>query len=289
VFVGPRASIAHSAYVKSACRVLAQGEDFEECRSQLGAQRLAFDSFRVTVAKVPASVKLHSTNGAAAIGQCVKGRAELRTPRTQLLVVATPARVWVGEVVEQGEQRYRRFARKPCGSVRGLPAGVARAALNLVARRGDTVLDPCCGAGTALVEALDLELRPTGLDLNPKLVEVANQNLAHFGMPSAARSGDARTCSGRFDAVIADLPYGHLGDHADADTHDEIAQHVVTLASRAVIISNRPIDSLTPRVGNASLTVLRTPVSRALTRFFHVVAPRTATPLAAPTTPLTRT
>lgn len=272
VFIGSRASIAHSAYVKSACHVLAQGGSIDECCSQLREQQVAFDSFQVTVAKVPASVNVHSVQAASAIGECVRGRADLCTPETHLLVVATPERVWVGEVVERGEQRCRRFARKPCGSVRGLPADVARAALNLVAQPGNTLLDPCCGAGTALIEAFDLGLRPTGLDLNPKLVEAANRNLAHFGMPPVVEIGDARECTAHFDAVIADLPYGHLGDHADAATHDAIAQHVVTLAPRAVIITNRRMDFLTQSIDSRPFKVLRTPVTRTLTRFFHVIA-----------------
>lgn len=46
------------------------------------------------------------------------------------------------------------------------------------------ILDPFCGSGTTLLEALHLGLNAVGIDLNPLAVEIANAKIASMGVPS---------------------------------------------------------------------------------------------------------
>lgn len=48
----------------------------------------------------------------------------------------------------------------------------------------DWILDPFCGSGTALLEALHLGLNAVGIDLNPLAVEIANAKIAAMRVPS---------------------------------------------------------------------------------------------------------
>ncbi len=52
-------------------------------------------------------------------------------------------------------------------------AGLAEAAIARFASRGARLLDPFCGSGTVLVEAMVAGLRSRGVDLNPIAVRVA--------------------------------------------------------------------------------------------------------------------
>ncbi len=49
----------------------------------------------------------------------------------------------------------------------------AREAIKAFTRRGDTVLDPFCGGGTSLVEAMALGRRAAGFDISPLAVFLA--------------------------------------------------------------------------------------------------------------------
>jgi tRNA G10 N-methylase Trm11 len=58
-----------------------------------------------------------------------------------------------------------------------LPA-IARAAIEAYSRPGDTVLDPMCGIGTTLVEAVHLGRDAVGVDYEVRWAEMAAANLA---------------------------------------------------------------------------------------------------------------
>ena len=61
---------------------------------------------------------------------------------------------------------------------------VAKAILNIFGvRRGDHVLDPFCGSGTTLVEAVQLGASATGFDINPLAVFLANAKLQALTTP----------------------------------------------------------------------------------------------------------
>lgn len=60
-----------------------------------------------------------------------------------------------------------------------IPPRLARAMINLTGvKKGDVVLDPFCGFGTILQEALLLGLKPIGVDIDDKCVSATQKNLS---------------------------------------------------------------------------------------------------------------
>jgi len=91
---------------------------------------------------------------------------------------------------------------------------VARA-MSLVARirDRDRVFDPCCGAGTLLIEAGGSAALGSvvGMDINADHVGVALQNAERAGIPLVGLSGDAARvplADGCVDLVLANPPWG---------------------------------------------------------------------------------
>ncbi|GAA4586882.1 hypothetical protein GCM10023194_34290 [Planotetraspora phitsanulokensis] len=78
-------------------------------------------------------------------------------------------------------------------------------------RPGDTVLDPCCGAGTLLIEAVDQqpEARFVGVDLSAEALRAAEGNTA--GLPVSFGRADAGRLplpDGGVDRVLSNPPWG---------------------------------------------------------------------------------
>ena len=103
-------------------------------------------------------------------------------------------------------------------------ATIAAAMVELTRPRpGDRVLNLMCGSGTLLVERLDHApaRRAIGCDLSDEALRCAVENLRASGHDAAAElhPWDARSLplpDGSVDALLADLPFGHLvGSHAD--------------------------------------------------------------------------
>jgi len=101
-----------------------------------------------------------------------------------------------------------------------LPA-IARQAIAAYSHPGDLVLDPMCGIGTTLVEAIHLGRTAIGVELEPRWAALASANTAHSrrqGAPGAATvvTGDARQLPtlvdpdlvGRVALVLTSPPYG---------------------------------------------------------------------------------
>jgi tRNA G10 N-methylase Trm11 len=98
-----------------------------------------------------------------------------------------------------GRAKERRGALRPT---------VAAAMVRLAGRPGNALLDPCCGSGTILSEALSLGWKQVyGTDIDPRTIETAHHNI-----PAGQLAvGDARHLShdsACMDACVSNLPFG---------------------------------------------------------------------------------
>ena len=101
-----------------------------------------------------------------------------------------------------------------------LPA-LARQAISLYSKPCQIVLDPMCGIGTSLVEAIHLGRHAIGVELEPRWASLANNNLAHARSQGApghghAVQGDSRRLgrglldryAGQVALILTSPPYG---------------------------------------------------------------------------------
>ncbi len=101
-----------------------------------------------------------------------------------------------------------------------LPA-IARCAISAYSAPGDIVVDPMCGIGTTLVEAIHLGRDAIGVEYEPAWAELSEANLAHARREGASGRGevvcaDARHLPGALDPALRGLvalvvtspPYG---------------------------------------------------------------------------------
>ncbi|WP_240772401.1 TRM11 family methyltransferase [Nocardia sp. CS682] len=145
------------------------------------------------------------------------------TPKTRPNASAPslPVSVWATAQSSPAKQRTGRYT--PQGTphpAKMLPA-IAAHAIAAYTRPGDLVLDPMCGIGTTLVEALHSGRRAVGVEYEDRWAQVARTNVqlareAGIEHKAAVFTGDARHLStvlpaeylGAVDLVITSPPYG---------------------------------------------------------------------------------
>ncbi|CAM4525895.1 DNA methyltransferase [Nocardia ninae] len=132
-----------------------------------------------------------------------------------------PVSVWAtAQNAPAAQRRGRYHPDSTAHPAKMFPAIVAHA-VQTYTRPGDLVLDPMCGIGTTLVEALHLGRRAVGVEYESRWAELARANIgltrdAGIDLDAAVYTGDARKLPdlvpaelrGQVSLVITSPPYG---------------------------------------------------------------------------------
>jgi hypothetical protein len=108
-----------------------------------------------------------------------------------------PLSVWPTAQQPAPRQRAGRYlAASTAHPAKMLPA-IARTAIQRYSQRGELVLDPMCGIGTTLVEAVHLGRKALGVEREPRWAELARADLAHANIQGGSGGGTGITDDAR--------------------------------------------------------------------------------------------
>ncbi|KAA2262871.1 site-specific DNA-methyltransferase [Solihabitans fulvus] len=132
-----------------------------------------------------------------------------------------PVSVWTTAQNSPSAQRKNRYVPESTAHPAKMLPAVAAHAIDHYTQPGDLVLDPMCGIGTTLVEAVHAGRRAVGIEYEPHWVEVARANLdlargAGVDHDGKVFHGDARQLAsllppeyvGQAALVVTSPPYG---------------------------------------------------------------------------------
>jgi SAM-dependent methyltransferase len=142
-----------------------------------------------------------------------------------------PLSVWATAQQSSRAQRSGRYVAESMAHPGKMLPAVARQAIATYTRPHGLVLDPMCGIGTSLVEAVHLGRNAVGIEYEPRWTDLARRNLglaAGRGAPGSGEvvTGDARAAGrllherhrGRVELLLTSPPYGSV-------THGRVRQH----------------------------------------------------------------
>jgi len=177
------------------------------------------------------------------VGLRVRGAASLKNP-TQLLAVVRTNHNWIFGTYLKSESIWLLHQQKPQNYSTALSTRVARAVVNIAVPIIDEVkvIDPCCGIGTVLIEALSLEINIVGSDINPLATTGARENLTHFGLKGNVVLQDIRDIRESYDVMIMDMPY-NLCSVLPMEDKLEMLSSARRLAQKAVVVTVEPLSS----------------------------------------------
>jgi modification methylase len=135
--------------------------------------------------------------------------------------ISLPLSVWSTAQQPSASQRAGRYLPGSTAHPAKMLPAIARQAIAAYSHPGDLILDPMCGIGTTLVEAMHLGRTAIGVELEPRWAALASANTAHagrHGAPGTATviTGDARQLptvvdpplAGQVALVLTSPPYG---------------------------------------------------------------------------------
>jgi len=261
------ADISRAAYIKYCVKLIIQASSFPELYRELERTRLFSDQFRVSILNL-SSLLPDSRGIMHQVGARIDGNPNLSNPQYIFLVVIANDTIYLGKVLSMTNRGWEAHSQKIHQYSSSLPTRLARAMVNLTANPGDTIIDPCCGSGTILIEASSIGIKVVGCDINIKMAKASYKNLQYFGLDGMVLLGDARNIKGGFHAVVTDLPYNRncLGDKRLCY---EILQNIKFLAPKVALVTSEDITHILRDLDYDLKEIIPVPKS-SLVRYIHI-------------------
>lgn len=176
-----------------------------------------------------------------AVGSVIDGEPDLVAPDVELALVKIGNTYYFGEVM-RGEAVWQKHIDRPVPYSTALSAKHARALVNITAPVLEDVriIDPCCGVGTVLIEALSMGANILGRDMNWFVTSGSRQNIEHFGYEGVIELGPIEDVTETFDAAIIDMPY-NLFTHSTDGNKQSIIASARRIANRVVFVSSEDL------------------------------------------------
>lgn len=260
--------IPRAAYIHSGLRLIAEAETLDELVRAVAQKEFAAEGFRIEHLCLTREREFSWRQAVLALAGAIPYRPNLDEPQHRFLLITRAHRVQFAEYLIETEHSYQKHDAKPHHLSISLPARLSRALVNLLPDSVHSILDPCCGTGSILLEAQSLGLAVQGGDVNPHMVGMARKNLAHFGYSGTVTLQDARQITATAEAVITDLPYGRY-NAMDENSVRLMVANCAQLAPTGIYVAGTDITDWLVEAGYAAVDVFRVQKWGKFTRFVH--------------------
>ncbi len=242
---------SRSPFIKERIDVIYEGENLDDIVHQVVDLQLEA-TFKVVFINLDKREKVAFEKRRAwerQVGLHIQGKVNLQNPELLFAIINVNGR-WLFGQYFASEAVWYKHQSKPQNYSTALSTRVARAVVNIAVPNpaGIKAIDPCCGIGTVLIEALSMGIDIDGSDLNPLALRGTRENLAYFGFQTEVTLRDIRNVTGNYQVAIIDMPY-NLCSVLDPKEQLEMLQSARSFAKKVVIVTIETIDSIIEMAG----------------------------------------
>lgn len=243
---------SRSPFLRGRMDVWFEGDKLEDLIEQVKQLELNGSTFKVMYVKVSGPDKVNFKQRRRIereVGLHIPGEPELNNPELVFALMNAGGR-WVFGEYHSSEAVWLHHQQKPHSYSTSLSTRVARAVANIAVPdpTGVKAIDPCCGIGTVVVEALSMGIDMVASDVNPLILPGTRENIAHFGYTTEVKFRDIREVTGHYDVAVIDMPY-NLCSVITPEEQLEMLQSTREFANKVVIVTIEPIDSIIEESG----------------------------------------
>lgn len=240
IYVNP----SKSPYIKHCISVRYTAPSIEELTKLIAYDNFKSNNFKVYLIETEAEkFSFHERRYIeCAIGLSIEGFSKMDNPDC-LFGVAKIEGIWVFGECESNDYKWQHHNIKPYSYSNALNVEIAKGLVNIAAS-GDvkSLIDPCCGIGTVVIEALHMGYDIKGYEINPSICLNAKKNLNFFGFKDVITLGDMNSITDHFDASIVDLPYG-VFTCTTPEKQVEIIKCARRISDKMVIVTFEDMDN----------------------------------------------
>jgi tRNA (guanine10-N2)-dimethyltransferase len=207
IYVDP----SRSPFIKKCISIMYTGDTLMQIIDQIVSDKLTSIDYKVVyINDSDKNIGFHEGRKIEfEVGYNILGEAELKNPK-MIFGITKLSNKWIFGECESNDSEWLLHNRKPFSYSNALKVNVSRALVNIAVGNDldSRVIDPCCGIGTVLIEALSMQVNIVGYEINTFIGKNAKTNLRYFGYEDVIIIGDMNDIQNKFDVAIVDLPYG---------------------------------------------------------------------------------
>ncbi|SEN71696.1 Putative RNA methylase family UPF0020 [Amphibacillus marinus] len=246
---------SRSPFIKGKLSILFSGTSVPEIAGQVDQIDLRDQTFKVRFIKINDLSKeqkiafVDQRMIEKEIGWRIIGTAKMKDPDILFGIVPFEGR-WYFGTYQESKPIWHHHVIKPQEYSTAISTRLARAVVNIAVPNpsGLRIIDPCCGIGTVLVEALSMGINIVGSDRNPLVVNGSRENIAYFNYNGIVEVKDIADEESYYDVAIIDMPY-NLYSQATTEEQVAIIKHAKRIANKAVIITIENMDNEIAQAG----------------------------------------
>ncbi|PLR66010.1 RNA methyltransferase [Bacillus sp. PAMC26568] len=246
---------SRSPFMKERIEVMYEGDELSDIVKQVEQIDIGNDTFKIIFLKINDLEKSAQIGYderrkiERQVGWPFKAEADVRNPDHTFGITTLGGRWYFGKYCKS-EPVWLHHLKKPREYSTALSTRVARAAANIAVPNPDGIkaIDPCCGIGTVLVEALSMGINIVGRDINPLVTDGSRENIAHFGYECDVITGPISEVTEKYDVAIIDMPY-NLYTHATPAEQLSILKHARRIADKVVVVTSETMDHMIEEAG----------------------------------------
>lgn len=202
---------SRSPFIKDRISIIYEEDSLEEIVQKIIKDKLSYDDFKVCYIKVENTDVNYEERltSVSKIGFVITGQPSIHNPKVLIGISKVNGR-WIMGEYERNDFQWHIHDKKPYSYSNSLGLRVARALVNIAVKNSldYKLIDPCCGVGTVVIEALSMGINVEGCEINKHIAENAKKNLEFFGYENVVDCRDMHTIEEKYDVAIIDLPYG---------------------------------------------------------------------------------
>ena len=238
---------SRSPFIKLQIKSIYVEKSLENIINKIKGDKISYDAFKVNYIKsedgdVSYEERLKAVKD---IGFVVTGFPDIHNPKIELAITKVKDKWIFGELI-RNNFHWQKHNDKPHSYSNAVPLRMARALVNIAVgdNRELTLVDPCCGVGTVVIEALDLGINVKGYEISKPIACNARNNIEFLGYNrEIITSGDMHDINETFDVAIVDIPYG-LYSPVTLQEQVDIISTSRRIARKMVIITFEDMDNL---------------------------------------------
>lgn len=238
--------------MKGKIDIWAISSNFDDLKEEVKRQNHNHQDFKVIYLKNPISHPDYqeTLDKCKDISWFIAGSVNMSKPKHTIALTKVND-LWIIGYYHHGVPSWKKYDDKPNTFSNSLDIRLARTLINIAGENDQTktMIDPCCGMGTVVLEGLALGYSIKGFDISRDISWKARCNLNHFGFDGMLiTKDDINKHQGHYDIAIIDIPY-NLYTPITYKEQCDIINSARKLCNKLVLVSYEQMDQEIKQAG----------------------------------------